>query len=154
MCILKSFLLWSPRIWYVCVCGGDVLIDRLGHIIIFLLQISFPIMHLILITCMSNYAEAWDGKWGLSLEVHFRTLFCLLEHVVKTSSSWISLFNFFFVLSTLRIYLNKFALVWLLSGKENQATIQWRVYFSLMYKRFEVAVCILQSGVCEHAMHR
>ena len=37
--------------------GGSVLIDRLGHIIIFLLYISLPIMHLSLIIYTLKYAE-------------------------------------------------------------------------------------------------
>lgn len=40
---------------------SSVLIDRLGHIIIFLMCVSLPIVHLILIICMSSYAQAGLG---------------------------------------------------------------------------------------------
>ena len=63
------------------------LIYRLGHIFIFLLHVSFPIMHLLSITCMSNYAQHKMVGRGLPLTIHLKGYtVCLTQPVLKTSS--------------------------------------------------------------------
>lgn len=70
------------------------MIDRLGHIFIFLLLTSLPTMRMILMIAHPIMHKHKNVSKGFFVKVHLRTQFYFIAHVPHTSQA-VSTFSFF-----------------------------------------------------------